>query len=64
MFKRAGRGETVLSSGLLCEVYEMSTEATSRCPVCDAKVHVNAGAPTPPHQAGAGQCDGTGKPTH
>ncbi|MET7423173.1 hypothetical protein [Dactylosporangium sp. NPDC005555] len=44
----------------------MSSEATSRCPVCDAKVHVNAGAPAPSHHAdgASGQCAGTGKPTH
>jgi hypothetical protein len=44
----------------------MSDEVTSRCPVCDAKVPVNAGAPTPAHQAEGTptQCDGTGMPTH
>jgi hypothetical protein len=45
-----------------------SSEAMSRCPKCGARVHVNAGAPTPPHQPdgaspGSPQCDGTGHPT-
>ena len=45
-----------------------SSEAMSRCPVCGARVHVNAGTPTPAHQpdgaAGAAtQCSGTGQPS-
>lgn len=43
-------------------------EAMSRCPVCGARVHVNAGSPTPPHQPdgaaqGADQCPGSGQPS-
>lgn len=44
----------------------MPSEATSRCPICDTRVNVNAGSPTPAHQAdgAATQCNGTGKPSH
>ena len=40
-------------------------EVMSRCPVCQARVNVNAGAPTPPHKAEGSdaQCAGTGQPT-
>jgi hypothetical protein len=45
-----------------------ASEAMSRCPVCGARVHVNAGSATPPHQPdgsapGTAQCEGTGKPS-
>jgi hypothetical protein len=45
-----------------------SSEAMSRCPACGARVHVNAGSPTPAHQPdgagpGASQCQGTGQPS-
>lgn len=47
---------------------ETSSEAMSRCPVCGARVYVNAGSPTPAHQpdgaaAGSAQCQGTGQPS-
>ncbi|GGM08559.1 hypothetical protein ACFFX1_01890 [Dactylosporangium sucinum] len=43
-------------------------EAMSRCPACGARVYVNAGSPTPPHQPdgatqGAAQCPGSGQPS-
>ena len=46
----------------------MSYEAKSRCQVCGARVHVNAGSPTPALQpdgvtGAATQCDGTGQPS-
>jgi hypothetical protein len=46
----------------------MSSEAMSRCPVCGARVHVNAGSLTPPHQpdgvtGAASQCSGSGQPS-
>lgn len=44
----------------------MSSEAMSRCPVCGARVHVNAGTPTPAHQpdsGGSSKCDGSGQPS-
>lgn len=40
-------------------------EIVSRCPVCGARVHVNAGDPTPAHQnedSGV-ECPGTGQPS-
>ncbi len=45
-----------------------SSEVMSRCPVCGARVYVNAGTPTPAHQpdgvtGAATQCDGTGRPS-
>ncbi|MFI5909364.1 hypothetical protein [Dactylosporangium sp. NPDC051541] len=45
-----------------------ATQAISRCPKCGARVHVNAGSPTPAHQPdgsgpGAGECPGTGQPS-
>ncbi|WP_432988479.1 hypothetical protein [Dactylosporangium sp. CA-233914] len=44
------------------------TQAISRCPECGARVHVNAGSPTPSHQPdgagpGAGECPGSGRPS-
>ncbi|MGI5243729.1 hypothetical protein [Dactylosporangium sp. CA-139066] len=45
-----------------------SSEAISRCPVCGARVHVNAGSATPAHQPDGGapggtQCSGSGQPS-
>ncbi|WP_432827238.1 hypothetical protein [Dactylosporangium sp. CA-092794] len=46
-----------------------SAQAMSRCPVCGARVYVNAGSPTPAHQpdnaaaSGSAQCPGTGQPS-
>jgi competence CoiA-like predicted nuclease len=41
------------------------SQVMSRCPVCQARVYVNAGNPTPPHQAEGSeqQCPGTGQPS-
>jgi hypothetical protein len=41
------------------------SQVMSRCPVCDHRVYVNAGAPTPEH-VGDGtdtRCPGTGQPS-
>ncbi|GAA2395660.1 hypothetical protein [Dactylosporangium salmoneum] len=44
-----------------------ASQVMSRCPQCGARVFVNAGSPTPPHQPdggpGTAQCPGTGKPS-
>ncbi|MEV6521327.1 hypothetical protein AB0M43_05185 [Longispora sp. NPDC051575] len=43
----------------------MEHEVMSRCPVCEARVYVNAGSPTPPHPADGpgGPCPGAGQPS-
>lgn len=40
-------------------------ETMSRCPVCGARVYVNAGTPTPTHQAEGetATCPGSGRPS-
>ena len=38
-------------------------DIVSRCPVCGARVEVNVGSPTPPHEVdeGSGPCAGEGQ---
>jgi len=47
------------------ETFMSDHEVMSRCPVCQERVYVGAGEPTPPHNAEGSdkQCPGTGQPS-